>query len=1515
MRFQSGTVAFLTFTLTLFLTFILITVASDSSAEEPEYHPYDEVMADYENVASAHPDIAQFINLSEEFDAPLTYGNHSIHAMRITDQDEDPLDSSREPAILITSIHHAREWISVEVTTYFMHYLVDNYGTDPYVTYLVDNRDIWIIPFVNPDGYLQSWAQNDREKNKTGWRKNIRDNNGNGVIDGDDGVDLNRNYGYEWGYDSQGSSGDPSGITYRGPAPFSEPETQSIRTLCNAVDFTMVIHYHSYGNQILYPWAYDKIDTPDHEIFVKMGEQMSRYNGYEHGNTKDGIIYKCNGESCDWHYGEKGSFAFTIELGYNNEGYIPDESRILPICEENLQVNLFTCYIADDPDKLLDCSDPEPGSDGSDTWFHQGPGDLWEIRNEGIVGEASWYIEVGTGAETHAELELKQNLTLSDNVTVLRFWEKYDISLGSTIGVYLKDSSGGLTRITDQLGEPGGSRGAGEAGGTGGETDTRGEAEGEGEGKAKNTRRGEDTRGSGDQWTLVYYNLTPYLDSEPQTVTFVMESSDDMAGDHWSVDGVTIAAAIPSEFIRGSGGQGGEGDENFSFSITPENKELTKLPDTQETFTVDIHNEVQENTTIEFSAESDPGWEIEITFGGSEVDEVFLSPDKTITLNITITIPSEVEAEEVGVFTILFWSQENTSQNLTMDIEVTIEAFYHITLENPGTNHFLPGEKRTLQFTLHNLGNSQIDIDQEYDLKFGNDDGWTFTFGEDPVAGPYSDTLLQFSITPPGRIEAHEEISIEVKVKIIGHSSGDGTDAEEFFLIIDEVEAGGFASLDSPTAKPGEENAYNVLLHNLGNVQKTFFISLQSAWDADISRDSAEIDPYSYIIVVLTLTPPTDINSGESGIVNLRIDNPIQNSTTITFTSTASYKVGISTSKLNHTIPAGREKEISLSVSNLGNTVNHITLESASVEGFEFTITPRELTIAAFSMQSAKITINVSISRPFNQDNSIEILAISNDDPTQEASVSLRVNIGKSYGVKLSIDSEIRTQTIAPGESADFVITVENLGNAQATIFLSLEDAPGTWTGILDNSEISVPSGKSRYARLTLTAPSNAKNKDEARVTIRAEAGDSDFGDVEDEISATAVITADESGGRISSSVLFAGSFLVLLIIVGAFLFVNQRRETEGRGFNLFGSAFSGGAESPGTQATNGDTPRPLTGDTKPGKQQVTCPKCGSRFEVELPPGDKPTVKTMCIDCGEIFPFERKVPEPEVPAEKPPIPAPTEQNVSCPKCSSSFDVELPPGDKPTVRTMCIDCGEIFAFERMVPEPGVPAGTIPSTEGAEAIPAVPGTQQVTCPKCASGFDVELPPGDKPTVKTMCIECGEIFSLERAPPPQPPSLPSPDAQVDGPEGGEPQDGSERKDGHHRPSTPLPIQKPDEGDAASQPPSPPPGPTEPQAPPQAPIRHGDPTQPSAHGPMTSEPIRTRETREVPKETPEASGESQADGKPGEHHESHMAVPKVMKCPKCGRKVFLKGKEEKVKCIFCGTRIQIERRRKSNP
>ena len=873
MRFHHGTIFFMT----VFLAFLALLVAdihgSDASAEEPTYHTYEEVMNDYQDTATAHPDIAEFINLSDSLGTLLTYGNRSLYAMRITDQDEDPADSEREPAILITSIHHAREWISVEVTSYFMHYLIDNYGTDPYVTYLVDNRDIWIIPFVNPDGYVQSWAQNDREQNNTGWRKNLRDNNENGVLDSSDGVDLNRNYGYLWGYDGQGSSGEQSSTTYRGPAPFSEPETQTIAALCNATPFTISIHYHSKGNQILYPWAYEALDTDDHEKFVMIGEQMSIFNGYEHGNTKDGIIYKCNGEACDWQYAEHGTFAFTIELGYGTDRYIPDETRILPICEENLQVNLFTCFIADEPSSSIGFADPDTGSATTDDWSISGSGEQWVIVPGGLSGPSAWSIEVSNDPETHAILALNRSVITGDDYSILSFWESSSLAGGSVTGVYLAEDLFGenMIEVTEILGDKPG------------------------------------TRGSADpaNWILTHYNLTPFIDDTPRYITFVLESDSDGEGDHWSIDGLMITSSLPSEYQTASDDRG-PGDQEFS--ISPDQRDLLQLPDSTTTVTVEVTNDDDVNNTIEITPDSDRGWDISVTFGESEMNSVTLGPGQSITLNVTITIPAGVVADEVATFTVFFQSQDNASQNHTLSIDVTIEAFYSIILENPGNLHMLPGEERVVELELQNLGNSNILIKQDADPTGGEYEEWNWHFDENPTVVPFGTTTLYFTVIAPAQINKDKQISVEVITRVDEHASGDGTAKQEFFFIIDEMIDAGFLPIENPEAQPGIENTYNIQLFNYGNDREKFYLSLVSAWSAEINRDSIEVDQYSYVIIQLTLIPPTDVDAGDQEIVRLRLDNPIQNSTSITFTAPSFYMVSLSSSKLNQTIPAGREK-------------------------------------------------------------------------------------------------------------------------------------------------------------------------------------------------------------------------------------------------------------------------------------------------------------------------------------------------------------------------------------------------------------------------------------------------------------------------------------------------------------------------------------------------------------------------------------------------------------------------------
>ena len=115
--------------------------------------------------------------------------------------------------------------------------------------FLVDNRELYFIPVINVDGYV--YNENTNPNGGGNWRKNRRDNGG-GIF----GVDPNRNYSFQWGFNNSGSSPTPSSSTYRGTGPFSEPETQAIRDFVNGQDFTMAFNYHSFSNVLIFPYDY-----------------------------------------------------------------------------------------------------------------------------------------------------------------------------------------------------------------------------------------------------------------------------------------------------------------------------------------------------------------------------------------------------------------------------------------------------------------------------------------------------------------------------------------------------------------------------------------------------------------------------------------------------------------------------------------------------------------------------------------------------------------------------------------------------------------------------------------------------------------------------------------------------------------------------------------------------------------------------------------------------------------------------------------------------------------------------------------------------------------------------------------------------------------------------------------------------------------------------------------------------------------------------------------------------------
>ena len=188
-----------------------------------------------------------------------------ILAFKVTVDAPTVTDGSR-PAVLYVSAQHAREWITPEMTRRLMQHVLDGYTTgDAQIRQLLQDTELWFVPVANPDGYDYTFTT-DRL-----WRKNLRDNDGDGQITFADGVDLNRNFPTKWGYDEEGSSSLPESETYRGTDPGSEPETQALDDLMGDIGFEFMINYHSAAELLLYGTGWQvATPTPDDVLYEVM---------------------------------------------------------------------------------------------------------------------------------------------------------------------------------------------------------------------------------------------------------------------------------------------------------------------------------------------------------------------------------------------------------------------------------------------------------------------------------------------------------------------------------------------------------------------------------------------------------------------------------------------------------------------------------------------------------------------------------------------------------------------------------------------------------------------------------------------------------------------------------------------------------------------------------------------------------------------------------------------------------------------------------------------------------------------------------------------------------------------------------------------------------------------------------------------------------------------------------------------------------------------------------------------
>lgn len=302
------------------------------------YYTWSEMVQAMDSFQAAHPGImAPRVSLGQ------TLMGRDIWMWKISD---NPLMDEGEPEILVDGAHHAREPMSLMCAVYLAKNLVEGYGTDARITQLVDEREVYIVPLVNVDGYIHN--QTTHPGGGGLWRKNRRPNG-----DGSTGVDPNRNYGYQWGFDNFGSSPNGSSQIYRGTAPFSEPCTQAMKQFAESRNLTLGLTMHAYGNMVFIPPGYTFSVFPPQPLRNQYELLAAEMAGFDPGYLADypwALVGPANGTTDDWWfgslYGGHQVWAFGAEIGSSQDGFWPATSRIIPLAEDFLEYQLFLLQVA-----------------------------------------------------------------------------------------------------------------------------------------------------------------------------------------------------------------------------------------------------------------------------------------------------------------------------------------------------------------------------------------------------------------------------------------------------------------------------------------------------------------------------------------------------------------------------------------------------------------------------------------------------------------------------------------------------------------------------------------------------------------------------------------------------------------------------------------------------------------------------------------------------------------------------------------------------------------------------------------------------------------------------------------------------------------------------------------------------------------------------------------------------------------------------------------------------------------
>jgi carboxypeptidase T len=291
----------------------------------PFYCSYDSMVTIMRSYVSNYPSICSLDSFGPSYQGRWIYG------VRIAG---NPNDS--QPQCLLIGLHHSREWAASQVPRFIMDTLITNYDSNATFHDFIDHHETWIFPIINPDGFSYDYP------NELLWRKNRQ------PYEVDTGTDPNRDYdgccngdnNGDWGAiaPTSQSSHDPSTSddVFMGGYGCYAPEINSISNFFRKHRFSTCISYHSYAEDVLWPYGYGAV-TPDNTYYANVGTQVANRIKTLAGGTylpeQSNYLYPTNSDSDPWMYGWAhyiGGFpiiSFTIEVGtsfYQPTSDLPD---------------------------------------------------------------------------------------------------------------------------------------------------------------------------------------------------------------------------------------------------------------------------------------------------------------------------------------------------------------------------------------------------------------------------------------------------------------------------------------------------------------------------------------------------------------------------------------------------------------------------------------------------------------------------------------------------------------------------------------------------------------------------------------------------------------------------------------------------------------------------------------------------------------------------------------------------------------------------------------------------------------------------------------------------------------------------------------------------------------------------------------------------------------------------------------------------------------------------------------